>query len=324
MSDFEDYFDDDEDEYYYLEDGPLDLADDLAEHTMHSPVWQEADPADGFADYWSDWEYYSDDYYDNGRPANYQELGDGMKSEAETGQKRKLQVPEDGRKRQKLSATKEPSKSRTHETRLHESEVRKEVKQPASIVRWRSGGDAERGPRLDPDSGEHVALLKDWRTKFGVMPSQTNSDQDRAPQPNSVVKGSRKNPRAKKSVPGRKRPIISQEPESNLEAEASLPLAKGKRKRPISDPDASAVDSKRSRDVLKPKPPSSSRETRSRKSNTAVREENRTSIQKSSGPDESDPSRTRARSSRYAKGRGSVKEDLVENRKPTKGRNEHN
>ena len=31
---------------------------------MPSPGLQEHNPADDLADFWSDWEYYSDDYYD--------------------------------------------------------------------------------------------------------------------------------------------------------------------------------------------------------------------------------------------------------------------
>lgn len=41
-----------------------DLADDLAEHSMHSPIWQD-NPVEELRDYHSDWEYYSDDYYDD-------------------------------------------------------------------------------------------------------------------------------------------------------------------------------------------------------------------------------------------------------------------
>ena len=63
-----------DDEYYgfsspfdeydeYWEEGAGDIAGDLAEHTVHSPVWQD-DPQYGLDYYNSDWEYYSDDYWD--------------------------------------------------------------------------------------------------------------------------------------------------------------------------------------------------------------------------------------------------------------------
>lgn len=53
------------DDYYFWDDAASqDVADDLAEHTMPSPVYLE-DPAYEMMGGYSDWEYYSDDYYDD-------------------------------------------------------------------------------------------------------------------------------------------------------------------------------------------------------------------------------------------------------------------
>lgn len=67
MSDDEYYYDpdlDDFNEMLYDADAEPDLADDLAEHAMHSPLWQD-NPTEELRDYFSDWEYYSDDYFDD-------------------------------------------------------------------------------------------------------------------------------------------------------------------------------------------------------------------------------------------------------------------
>lgn len=48
----------DEDEIPFIE------ADDLAAHTMQSPVWINHDPSYETISTISDWDYYSDDYWD--------------------------------------------------------------------------------------------------------------------------------------------------------------------------------------------------------------------------------------------------------------------
>lgn len=51
-------------EMLYDADPTPDLADDLAERAAYSPVWQD-NPVEELRDYFSDWEYYSDDYFDD-------------------------------------------------------------------------------------------------------------------------------------------------------------------------------------------------------------------------------------------------------------------
>ena len=100
MSDDGYYYDDEFDEFnemLYDADASPDLADDLAEHAMHSPLWQE-NPTEELRDYHSDWEYYSDDYFDddpdllNGvtKTGDGQRLGQNPVQPAKRGKKRKL------------------------------------------------------------------------------------------------------------------------------------------------------------------------------------------------------------------------------------------
>jgi len=100
MSDDEYYYDPDFDDFHemlYDADAEPDLADDLAEHAMHSPLWQD-NPTEELRDYFSDWEYYSDDYYDddpdllNGvtKTGDGQRLSQRPAQPAKRGKKRKL------------------------------------------------------------------------------------------------------------------------------------------------------------------------------------------------------------------------------------------
>ncbi len=194
MSDDEDYFDDDE--YLYVEDDPVaeavsvdfiflhviirytwlcslpsnlfpDLCaqDDLAEHTMHSPVWQEYDPSYDLTDVWSDWEYYSDDYYDE-EPARKKQIlasiGDGA---AHAGGKRKATSNNGGRwKRRRLEPTADiPGMSLDEFTGSNVGRTTL----AAPIVLWRSKERPQEEPVFQQGNGEIVALLKDWREIFG-------------------------------------------------------------------------------------------------------------------------------------------------------------
>ena len=69
MSDIEDYayspYDDLEDILYDADPAP-ELADELADHAIHSPVYRDEDAVQSeLQEYFSDWEYYSDDYMDD-------------------------------------------------------------------------------------------------------------------------------------------------------------------------------------------------------------------------------------------------------------------
>lgn len=66
MSD-DDYYDDEYADFHDMlfdADPDPDFADDLAERATYSPVWFD-NPNEEARDYFSDWEYYSDDYFDD-------------------------------------------------------------------------------------------------------------------------------------------------------------------------------------------------------------------------------------------------------------------
>ena len=144
------------------------LQDDLAEHTMHSPVWQDYDPSFDTAEIWSDWEYYSDDYYDVDSPRKKRKINDqghGTNQENDCGSGLK-------RRRRKLRATDEiPEMSL--EDPLH-SDL-DGLRQLAPVIIWRSKTEEDHIPVVSEGQEEKIALLKDWREKFKV-PFQPKSN----------------------------------------------------------------------------------------------------------------------------------------------------
>ncbi|KAJ9652287.1 hypothetical protein H2198_008462 [Neophaeococcomyces mojaviensis] len=106
MSDDEVYYDSGDDDYFdvlYNADPAPELADDLAERATYSPVWND-NHADELRNYFSDHEYWTDDYWDDdpnllnsitgkGRPS--QSNGEGSKRSAKRGRKRKLSEARD-------------------------------------------------------------------------------------------------------------------------------------------------------------------------------------------------------------------------------------
>lgn len=103
MSDVEDYayspYDDLEDILWDADPAP-ELADDLADHAIHSPVYQDEDAVKNeLQDYFSDWEYYSDDFMDDDPALLRKNPLDGgplkTKKNVKRGKKRKLVETQD-------------------------------------------------------------------------------------------------------------------------------------------------------------------------------------------------------------------------------------
>src|SRR3954454_17739609 len=92
MSDLEDYayspYDDLEDILWDADPNP-ELADDLAEHALHSPVYLDEIAGYELEEYHSDWEYYSDDYMDDDPTLENREFVE-KDSFQKRGKKRKL------------------------------------------------------------------------------------------------------------------------------------------------------------------------------------------------------------------------------------------
>ncbi|SLM34799.1 hypothetical protein LPUS_03749 [Lasallia pustulata] len=162
MSDDDEYYDDDD--YFYIDDGPVAEADDLAEHTMHSPVWREH-ASDDTAEYWSDWAYYTDDYYDQGSPKRQRQrvAGQGI-TEAKDKDSKGTHV---GKRRRKLLPIKDIPELSLGESL--DSDTEKSVAAiPTVIWRLKEAHDPIEYPIVTEGEGEKVALLKDWREKVLV------------------------------------------------------------------------------------------------------------------------------------------------------------
>lgn len=115
MSDDE-YYDDEYADFHdmlYDADPDPDLADDLAEHAAHSPVYID-NPNEEARDYFSDWEYYSDDYFDDD-PVLLGIMSQDQSEEKHTS--RSNQHPAKRGRKRKLSEARERSHSDTKEMR---------------------------------------------------------------------------------------------------------------------------------------------------------------------------------------------------------------
>ncbi|MCJ1226628.1 hypothetical protein MMC12_003281 [Toensbergia leucococca] len=146
---------------------------------MYSPVWQDNDPAYDVTEYWSDWEYYSDDYYDQLSPKKRRRNAEAVGDTTGTpGTRANVTGSTQTRKRRKFKSMDEIS-----ELSLGES-VDSEMDGPAParhVVVWRSKSPTNKTPVVMDGQGEKVALLKDWKDMLKAIPKQTQS----GPQPKS-------------------------------------------------------------------------------------------------------------------------------------------
>ena len=136
------------------------LQDDLAEHALPSPVYAE-DAAYETMDGYSDWEYYSDDYYDDDptllkdNPQEGSLLGTS-KSNSSNGLHR-------GKKR-KLAAT---SDIQVYPSVITSRSTLGLWNPPSKATGWRSSSVENKEKKLyEPGMGERVALLGNWREAF--------------------------------------------------------------------------------------------------------------------------------------------------------------
>ncbi|KAI9852700.1 MAG: hypothetical protein M1838_005895 [Thelocarpon superellum] len=151
MSDDEDYFE--MDDLFGWEDEPADdvaaWADDLAEHAVHSPVWLN-DPTFEMAEYWSDWDYYSDDYYDIESTPRRRKATAGINDPTLTSPRKRKRADEDEQRKRARGDTAMPNSATAG---------------PAlSVVKWRPRNVGHTLPLLDPTLAEKVSVMADWRT----------------------------------------------------------------------------------------------------------------------------------------------------------------
>jgi hypothetical protein len=155
---------DDLDDLYYDDDIEDNLADDLAQHTLPSPIYHE-DPAYEMLEYHSDWEYYSDDYYDDD-PAL-------LKANPQIGSplKRKLKTDKSqprGKKR-RLVDTKDIPELILDDRPALAATIRGTV--------WR--GPKPQSPKpYEVGQGERIALLKNWAQIFGRSSPRSTMKRD--------------------------------------------------------------------------------------------------------------------------------------------------
>lgn len=163
MSDDE-FYDDEYADFHdmlYDADPDPDLADDLAEHAAHSPVWFD-NPNEEAREYFSDWEYYSDDYFDDD-PALLGMVKNTPGDNQQQSQRKQLQSARRGRKR-KLSEAREPVVVDTNEIRALKACIRGTV--------WKTGSP-EPAQIYKGETAKPVAL----RLSKAIMRSAYNTKQ---------------------------------------------------------------------------------------------------------------------------------------------------
>ncbi|KAL8845845.1 MAG: hypothetical protein Q9221_009021 [Calogaya cf. arnoldii] len=156
------FFDDDEDDDFWIED-TYDDADDLAEHTMQSPVLINYDPTydpDVELDDWEDWSGPDGDFFDQ-----------------ETPKKKRRRLHD-------LTHGKHALSTRKNQTRVASMEGPPEISlgdavsspedetiRDRSIVKWKVRQNSPQLPIFEPGQQEKVSVLKDWKERFKPSPS---------------------------------------------------------------------------------------------------------------------------------------------------------
>lgn len=169
MSDIEDYayspYDDLEDILYDADPAP-ELADELADHAIHSPMYNDEDLVKNeLDDYFSDWEYYSDDYLDDDPTL--------LKGNPQDGTPVKPRKLKRGKKR-KLAETQDIPPSNLDEGMLLTRCIQGTV--------WAKPSELRTPPYTDGQE-KKVALMKDWKQAFatkdnGWKRSTTQGEED--------------------------------------------------------------------------------------------------------------------------------------------------
>lgn len=165
MSDYEDYDDDYDGDFFYVEDEYM-AADDLAEHAVASPppaTCGDEDMEDDWDrfDYFNDLEYASDGYDDT----QFQALD--VKG-AKAGSKRKRLLRSVPAKKRLI---KESVSTKTEPTPMGHS----------PIV-WRSQADRGIKPKTLDDNAQPYALFKNWREKLADIPDWARGSPPSSPE----------------------------------------------------------------------------------------------------------------------------------------------
>lgn len=135
---------------------------------MHSPILPDYSPIDDLTEFWSDWEFYSDDYYDE-EPVKKAETTKSVEGRSSSfGMKRKTLSKITGRrKRRRKGSTTDISEVISGD---NVADPAGKTTSATSIVVWRSKETMKTEPVIHPSGGERVSLLKNWRETFGPHP----------------------------------------------------------------------------------------------------------------------------------------------------------
>ncbi|KAL8801154.1 MAG: hypothetical protein Q9182_004659 [Xanthomendoza sp. 2 TL-2023] len=165
-------FDDVDDDDLWIED-PYAEADDLAEHTMPSPVLINYDPTLDVDDGWTDWEEYSDaaadDIYDDDMPNRKRRKLDNTGTIPNTSARQRQEAAFKSVRGVSVLSLGKPAAS--------DEQARVETR---SIVQWKVIGKSPKPPVLRIGQEEKVSILKDWRERFKPPPSK-HQDSKRFP-----------------------------------------------------------------------------------------------------------------------------------------------
>ncbi|KAJ6146688.1 hypothetical protein N7497_008670 [Penicillium chrysogenum] len=151
MSDDDEYYEF-EDDYMYEDLGP-DMVDDLAASSHYEAALYE-DPGIDVEDYFSDWDYYSDDYHD-----------DDATVDQSAERKKRTEIAATAPRRTKTSSR---PKSHTAKIPPTKSPLVPDIASFQGVV-WKTPAldrDQDVAILYQPDTGEKVALLENWREVF--------------------------------------------------------------------------------------------------------------------------------------------------------------
>ena len=163
-------FDDLEDVLYDADPAP-DLADELASHALHSPLLYAAEFEPGYdlQEYYSDWDYYSDDYYDDDPSILRTNPVDG--SPVKTSHSKQESAKSNRSRKRKLADRDTDVPPLEGDRQYLEACMKGTVwAQPVPT----------RENTYKIGQGEKVALLKDWRAKFGTASPKKGQQETKA------------------------------------------------------------------------------------------------------------------------------------------------
>ncbi|WEW55980.1 hypothetical protein PRK78_001415 [Emydomyces testavorans] len=155
MSDEDEYYDDTyEEEWLYWDEGDFNVVDDIAIGTVHSPVYITDQALYAALESESDWDYYTDEYYDDDPSLLKRGQTALDRSKTSSGMKRKRKSIEERAKATKLCGS---NNSKT---------TYPDVNSFRGVV-WRMPSHALHQEELhEAGKGETVSLLKNWRELF--------------------------------------------------------------------------------------------------------------------------------------------------------------